>query len=309
MSDRLQELAVFVRIAERGSFSRAANELGLSQPSVSRIVNELEARLGVKLLLRTTRQVTVTEAGAAFLERARQLLHDLEAAEDSARGIDSLRGLIRIALPVTFGTRKLVPLLQPFLAAHPLLRLDLIMSDDRQDLVAEGVDVAIRLGELSSSGFGARRLATSRRLVIASPAYLALRGIPLAPADLATHDCLFGPGITARQSWSFQHDGAAMSVELEGRINTTSGEGMMACVKAGLGIAVASEWMCGADLASGSVVQILDNFKLTPAIVHAVYPAGPHPSAKVRALVDHLVVALATEGEAGSPSATPPPRL
>ncbi|WP_421914043.1 LysR substrate-binding domain-containing protein [Mesorhizobium sp.] len=309
MSDRLQELAVFVRIAERGGFSRAAGELGLSQPSVSRIVNDLEARLGVKLLLRTTRKVTVTEAGAAFLERARQLLHNLEEAEDSARGIDSLRGLIRIALPVTFGTRKVIPLLQPFLAAHPLLRLDLIMSDDRQDLVAEGVDLAIRLGELTSSGFGARRLATSPRLVIASPAYLALRGIPRTPADLAAHDCVFGPGITARQSWSFLLDGAAMSVEIEGRINTTSGEGMMACVTAGLGIAVASEWMCGNDLASGSVVQVLHDFKLTPAIVNAVYPGGPHPSAKVRALVDHLAVALASEGRAGSPSAIPPPRL
>lgn len=154
MSDRLQELTVFVRTAESGSFSRAGRELGLSQPSVSRIVNELEARLGIKLLLRTTRRVAPTEAGTTFLERAKQVLADLEAAEDAARGIDSLRGLIRVAMPVTFGVRIVIPLLQPFLAANHLLRLDFVIADARTDLIAEGVDVAIRLGDLTSSGFG-----------------------------------------------------------------------------------------------------------------------------------------------------------
>ena len=167
MTDRLQELTVFVRAAECGNFFRAARELGLSQPSVSRIVSELEARLGVTLLLLNTRPIAPTRPGTTFLARARQVLHDHEEAEESARGPDSLRGTIRIALPITFGTREVIPTLPAFLAAHPLPRVEVMMSDQRQDLVMEGGDVAIRLGRLSDSGFGARRLATARRLVVA----------------------------------------------------------------------------------------------------------------------------------------------
>jgi DNA-binding transcriptional LysR family regulator len=292
MSDRFQELSVFARIAESGSFSRAGRELGLSQPSVSRIIGELETRLGVKLLLRTTRRVTPTDAGVAFLERARQVLHDMEAAEDVARGVDSLRGLIRIAMPVTFGVRALIPRLQPFLAAHPLLRLDLIMTDARQDLVAEGVDVAIRLGRLADSGFGARKLATAERIVVASPAYLAEKGTPTTAADLVFHNCIVGPGASSWRSWAFTHDGAAVSVELGGRIQVDSGEGMMGCARSGLGIVIASAWMCQADLEAQTVVRLLREYQLEPAVVHAVYPAGPRPSAKVRALVDHLAETL-----------------
>src|SRR5277367_880834 len=140
MSDRLQELAVFVRAAETGSFSRAARELGLSQPSVSRIVGDLEARLGVKLLLRTTRSITLTDAGAVFLDRARQVVAELEDAEDAARGVDSLRGALRLALPVLYGTREVIPRLPGFLRQHPLLRVEMTVADARQDLVAEGAD-------------------------------------------------------------------------------------------------------------------------------------------------------------------------
>jgi DNA-binding transcriptional LysR family regulator len=151
MNDRLQELTVFVRAAESGSFSRAARELRLSQPSVSRIVGALETRLGVKLLLRTTRRVALTDAGALFLERARQVLAELEDAEDAARGIDSLRGTLRLAMPVVYGTREIIPRLPEFLRRHPLLRVDMTVSDERQNLVAEGADVAIRLGKLEDS--------------------------------------------------------------------------------------------------------------------------------------------------------------
>src|ERR1700737_989927 len=151
MSDRLQELQVFVRAAESGSFSRAARELGLSQPSVSRIIGELEARLGVTMLLRTTRRITVTDAGALFLDRAREILSQIEDAEDAARGLDSLRGPIRRAIPIVYGTRELIPRLPKFLKTHPLLRVELMVVDARQDLVAEGADVAIRMGDLDDS--------------------------------------------------------------------------------------------------------------------------------------------------------------
>jgi DNA-binding transcriptional LysR family regulator len=292
MSDRLQELAVFVRAAESGSFSRAGRELGLSQPSVSRIIGELEARLGVTLLLRTTRRITVTDAGALFLDRAREILAEIEDAEDAARGLDSLRGIIRLAIPVVYGTREIIPRLPKFLSTHPLLRLELAVADQRQDLVAEGADVAIRTGELDDSSFGARKLATLPRMVVASPAYLARRGTPKTPADLASHDCIFGPGNFGRASWSFRRADAEISVDVQGRIHTNSGPGVFASVMAGLGIAMVSTVMAGAEVRAGTLVPLLRGYKLTPVDVHAVFPGGPRPSAKVRALVDYLAEAL-----------------
>jgi DNA-binding transcriptional LysR family regulator len=295
MTDRLQELTVFVRAAESGNFSRAARELGLSQPSVSRIIGDLESRLGAKLLLRTTRRVVPTDAGQVFLDRARQVLRDLEEAEDAARGVDSLNGTIRVAMSVTFGTREIIPLLPRFLAAHPLLKVEMLMSESRQDLVMDGVDMAIRLGRLSDSGFGARRLATAPRLVVAAPAYLRERGTPRTLADLSSHDCVFGPARASRQGWAFRRGGKFVPVDVDGRVSIASGEGVIACVQAGLGIAVASLWMCRAELKAGDVVRVLDHEVLEPTDVHAVFPAGPRPSAKVRALADHLASALADD--------------
>jgi DNA-binding transcriptional LysR family regulator len=292
MSDRLQELGVFVRAAESGSFSRAGRELGLSQPSVSRIIGELEARLGVTLLLRTTRKITVTDAGALFLDRAREILAEIEDAEDAARGLDSLRGTIRLALPMVYGTREIIPRLPNFLAAHPLLRVEMAVSDERQDLIAEGADVAIRLGELNDSVFGARKLETLDRLLVAAPAYLKARGTPKTPADLAAHDCIFGPGNFGRDSWSFHRNGTESSVDVRGRIHTNSGPGVFASLMAGLGIAIASTVMCAAEIKAGTLVPLLRGYKLEPVDVHAVFPGGPRPSTKVRALVDFLAQEL-----------------
>jgi DNA-binding transcriptional LysR family regulator len=292
MSDRLQELAVFVRAAESGSFSRAARELGLSQPSVSRIIGELETRLGVKLLLRTTRRITVTDAGALFLTRAREILAEIEDAEDAARGVDSLRGTIRIAMPIIYGTRQIIPRLPKFLTAHPLLRVELSVVDERQDLVAEGADIAIRLGPLDDSAFGARKLETLPRLLVAAPSYLAVRGTPRTPADLASHDCIFGPGLFGRTSWSFTRNGTETSVDVRGRITTDSGPGVFASVLAGLGISMTSPVMAGSEIKSGALVPLLKSYKLAPVDVHTVFPSGPRPSTKVRALVDYLVAEL-----------------
>ncbi|MDI3563124.1 LysR family transcriptional regulator [Bradyrhizobium sp. Arg816] len=292
MSDRLQELAVFVRAAESGSFSKAARELGLSQPSVSRIIGDLETRLGVKLLLRTTRSITVTDAGALFLTRAREVLADIEDAEDAARGVDSLRGTLRITMPIVYGTRNIIPRLPKFLRAHPLLRVELSVADERQNLVVEGTDVAIRLGPLDDSGFGARKLATVSRFLVAAPSYLAERGIPKTPADLASHDCIFGPGMFGRTTWSFTRNGAETSVDVRGRITTDSGPGVFASVLAGLGIAMTSPVMAGPEIEAGALVPVLKSYKLAPVEVYAVFPAGPRPSIKVRALVDFLAEEL-----------------
>jgi DNA-binding transcriptional LysR family regulator len=292
MSDRLQELAVFVRAAESGSFSRAGRELGLSQPSISRIVGELETRLGVTLLLRTTRRITVTDGGALFLDRAREILAEIEDAEDAARGLDSLRGSIRLAIPVVYGTREIIPRLAKFLSIHPMLRVELSVADQRQDLVADGADIAIRLGDLDDSVFGARKLQTLQRMLVASPTYLAARGTPKTPADLASHDCIFGPGNFGRDSWSFSRNGTETSVGVRGRIHTNSGPGVFASVMAGLGIAMVSTVMAGPEVKAGALIPLLRSYKLSPADVHAVFPGGPRPSTKVRALVDFLVQEL-----------------
>jgi DNA-binding transcriptional LysR family regulator len=288
MSDRLQELAVFVRAAESGSFSRAGRELNLSQPSVSRIVSELEARLGVKLLLRSTRSLTVTDAGALFLDRAREILAEVEDAEDAARGVDSLRGTIRLAVPVIYGTKVIIPLLPKFLDMHPVLRVEMTVSDEMQDLVAEGADIAIRLGKLTDSGFGARKLAALERYVVAAPSYLEKRGTPKTPADLAGHDCIFGPGGFGRRSWMFRRGHTVISVDVHGRIQTNSAPGVFASVLAGLGISMASSVMCRDELKSGALIRLLENYALELGEVHAVFPSGPRPSQKVRAFVDYL---------------------
>jgi DNA-binding transcriptional LysR family regulator len=292
MGDRLQELGVFVRVAETGSFSRTAREFGTTQPSVSRTIATLETRLGVKLFLRTTRRITLTDAGTVLLDRTRHILPEIEEAEDAARGTDSLRGLLRVAMPVAFGIREVIPYLPTFLSDHPQLRIDFAMSDESEDLVAKGVDVALRLGELTDSGFGSRRLASAPRLLIASPDYLAARGSPLSFADLKGHDLIFGPGASGRKGWIFSQGGTERTITEDGRFNVGSAEGAIALVKAGLGIAAASLWMCRAELENGTLVSILPECRLTPAEVHAVFPVGRQPSRKVRAFTDYLYARL-----------------
>ncbi|MBB4002356.1 LysR family transcriptional regulator [Aurantimonas endophytica] len=294
MSDRWQEMAVFVRVAESGGLSRAARELNLSQPSVSRIVGTLEARLGITLLLRTTRSISLTEAGTLYLERARYLLAEMEEAEQAARGMDSLHGVIRLAMPVLYGARAVIPALATFLGRHPDLRVEMIMSDARQNLIADGVDVAIRLGvgPLDDSTFGARRLALVERLVVAAPAYLSAYGTPDSPAELARHDCIVQHGLFGRESWRFTHNQTVTSVDVSARLWINSAPGVLAAAIAGLGIALATRIMAGEELRNGQLTQLIETYRLDPAEVYAVFPAGPRPSAKVRAIVDHLEATL-----------------
>jgi DNA-binding transcriptional LysR family regulator len=298
MSDRWQEMTVFVRVAESGSLSRAARELKLSQPSVSRILGALEARLGTKLLLRTTRSISLTEAGAVYLERARYLLAEMEEAEQATRGVDSLHGVMRLAVPVLYGTRAVIPTLADFLARHPDLLVEIIMSDARQNLVTDGVDVAIRLGvgPLDDSTFGARRLGVVERLVVAAPAYLSRHGRPGNPSELTRHDCIVQHGLFGRESWRFTHNQTVTSVDVHAKLWINSAPGVLAAAVAGLGVALATSVMAGEELRTGQLIQLLESYRLDPAEVYAVFPAGPRPSAKVRAMVDHLEAALDIAG-------------
>lgn len=292
MTDRWLEINVFTRVAESGSFSRAAQELGLSQPSASRIVTGLETRLGVKLLLRTTRNIALTEAGAAFLERARQAAADLEDAEDAVRGIDSLRGTIRLAMPVMYGTRAVIPALADFLELYPELRVEITMRDDRQNLVAAGVDMAIRMGTLEDSTFGARQIASVPRMLVASPAYLARRGAPESPEDLAFHDTLLHEqSFPEKNTLKLFKAGTTEVVTLRGRVRIDSAPGILAAATAGLGIANVTTVMSAQERHDGSLVQLLPDYALEPLKAFAVFPSGPKPSAKIRALTAHLIAA------------------
>ncbi|KFE57941.1 LysR family transcriptional regulator [Pseudomonas syringae] len=296
MTDRWLEVEVFIRVAESGSFSRAAQELEMSQPSISRIVTRLEARLGVKLLLRTTRNVALTEAGAAFLERARQAAADLEDAEDAARGIDSLRGTIRLAVPIVYGARVVIPALSGFLERHPELRVEITMRDERQNLVAAGVDMAIRMGTLEDSTFGAKQLASVARMLVASPAYLAKRGVPEVPEDLAFHDALLHEqSFPEKTTLKLFKAGAERVVALRGRVKIDAAPGILAAAMAGLGIANVTTIMSAQELSDGTLIQLLPDYQLEPLKAFAVFPSGPKPSAKVRALVSHLIAVLGNQ--------------
>ncbi|WP_426111051.1 LysR substrate-binding domain-containing protein [Pseudomonas sp. DSP3-2-2] len=293
MTDRWLEIEVFTRVAESGSFSRAAQKLGLSQPSTSRIVTGLETRLGVKLLLRTTRNVALTEAGAAFLERARQAAADLEDAEDAARGIDSLRGTIRLAVPLMYGTRAVIPVLPGFLERYPDLRVEITMRDERQNLVAAGVDMAIRMGTLEDSTFGARQIASVARMLVASPAYLTKRGAPKAPEELEFHDALLHEqSFPEKSTLKLFKAGTEQVVTLRGRVRIDAAPGILAAAVAGLGIANVTTIMSAQERHDGRLVHVLPDYELEPLKAFAVFPSGPKPSAKVRALVTHLIAEL-----------------
>ncbi len=301
MSDRLQQLALFIRTVESGSFSKAAREFGLTQPSVSRAIAALEHRLGVKLLVRTTRQVSATDAGEALLARARDALLAIDEAEGAARGADHLSGVLRVALPPGYGVWRIVPLLPAFSANHPLLKIDLMMSDRYENLITEGADLALRIGDQPNSSFVARKLESARRLFIASPSYLARRGAPTNLADLARHDLISGPSDVGEQTWVARRNGRVERQALDPRIHSRSATGVVACVVAGLGIATGSSWMCADALASGEAIEILADYALEPVMAYIVFPAGRRPSQRARAFSDYLEQALAAIGEKRPP--------
>ena len=226
MNDRLQQLALFVRTVETGSFSRAAREFGLTQPSASRAVAALEERLGVKLIARTTRELSATDAGEALFARARDALAAVEDAENAARGADRLSGVLRVALPTTYGARRIAPLLPAFLDQHPRLKIDLIMSDRYENLIAEGAELALRVGEQPDSTFVARKLESARRLFVAAPSYLARRGAPRSLADLAQQDVIGGgPAAPGERSWAARRNGRTEVAPVEPRSRCSVGRG------------------------------------------------------------------------------------
>lgn len=285
--DLLHAMEVLVRVVETGSFSAAARDLRMGQPAVSKVVSALEDRLQVRLLVRTTRHLHPTEAGQAFYERARRVLSEAREAETAARGLGKgLDGRLRISVPVTFARLHIVPKIGAFLDAHPNLSVEFVMDDRFVNLLEENIDVALRGGELSDSSLTARKLATCDRYVVASPAYLSRMGIPSAPKDLLDHTAIvYTQGLVAEE-WQFRRGDTDTSIRIPTRISFSAAEGVREAVIAGLGVAISPRWVMEPELASGSVVPVLTDWKLPSADLWALYPSGRLPTAKARAFVN-----------------------
>ena len=277
---------MFVRVLEAGSFSAAALDLNMGQPAVSKTIASLEDRLGVRLLTRSTRKLSPTEAGTAFYERAIRAIAEATEAEAAAQGAGAgLEGRLRVSAPVTFSRLHLVPKLGSFLDAHPNVQLDLVMDDRVVDLVAENIDAALRLGVLTDSALKARKLGQTDRLVVATPAYLERRGVPHTPADLLEHASIIYGQSSGGQEWLFRRGTSEMSVHLQPRLKLSAAEGVREAVLAGQGFAIASRWMFTPELKSGEVVSILEEWTLPPIELWVIYPSGRLTSAKARAFI------------------------
>jgi DNA-binding transcriptional LysR family regulator len=284
--DRLRDMEVFARVVEAGSFSAAARDLNLGQPAVSKTVAALEDRLGIRLLVRSTRRLSPTEAGQAFYERALRAIAEANEAEAAAQGAGAgLEGRLRICSPVTFARLHVVPKLGSFLDTHPKVRLELVMDDRAIDLVAENIDAGLRLGAQTDSALTVRKLSQADRLVVASPAYLARRGAPSTPADLLEHDAIVYGQSSGGQEWPFRRGTSESSVRLQARLTLSAAEGVREAVLAGQGIAIVSRWMFARELASGEVEPVLQEWSLPPMELWAIYPSGRLTSTKARAFM------------------------
>jgi len=291
MSDRLFALRLFARIARKGSFSAAGRELNIPQSTVSRTIATLEREIGVALFVRTTRAVTLTDAGLDFLARIESVLAELDEAEYAARGTGELRGILRIGLGTNFAVREVIPRLSVFMNQHPALRIDLMMGDQRQDLVAEGVDVALRFGPLSDSTATARRVLAWPRVLAASRAYLDKAGTPLTPADLAQHAIILGPGSLSGH-WSFRKGGTATSLEVEGKLTIGASLGAVAAAVKGLGVLMTPLGACRWELERGDLIRLLPEWDAGTVELNAVYASGRAAKPSARAFVDYLIAAL-----------------
>jgi len=291
--DRLAAMRLFVRVAERGSFSAAAQQLDLARSVVTRQVAALETHLGVKLLARTTRRLTLTSAGAAYLEKCRVILNLVEAAEtDLAEERHTPRGPIRLSVPLSFGMRHVSPLLLEFAQRYPEVALDTEYSDRRSNLFEDSLDLTLRITRHMAPGDVARRLGSSRMVVVAAPDYLARHGEPRHPAELIHHECLGYTAAANAQSWEFLIDGRAQNFPVRSRVQANNGDVLLQAAVAGFGIACEPSFIGGTALAAGQVRQILADFPLAKLGIYAVLPGSRFVPHRVRVLIDFLAARL-----------------
>ena len=288
--DRFEDLQAFVAVVEAGSFTAAAERLGMAKSAVSRRVSALEERLGVQLLRRTTRRLNLTETGRSFYEHSARILADLEEAESAvAQEHGELRGTLKVALPLSFGIRHMCEPVAEFSRRHPRVTFDLDLNDRRVDLVQEGADLAVRIGRLADSSLIARRLFEARTVVCASPEYLDEHGGPETPEDLAQHQCLVYGNLPDPSSWVCEDPSGAMRrVDVRVAMTATSGEFLCAAAQRGLGIALQPTFIAGELISAGELQPILTDFRWPVTPAYAVYPPTRHLSYRVREFIDFL---------------------
>lgn len=288
------DLAFFALLARQGSLTATAREQGVTPGAVSKRLNYLETRLGVRLVQRTTRSMSLTQEGETYLAHAQRILADIETAEQSiATTRQQPQGLLRINATFGFGRKHIVPAIAAFARLHPGVQVQLQLTDQPMDLADNAFDLGIRIAPLADTNLIARRIAPNRKILLASPAYLQASGHPLKPADLTTHQCLvIRENNSAYALWRLGSGRLARTVRVKGALSSNDGEAVHQWALDGLGIIMRSEWDVSADLKAGRLVEVLPDWKAAPADIFAVYPERHHVSAKVRAFIDFLTERL-----------------
>ncbi len=293
--DRLSAMHVFVRVAELGSFSAVAQQFGVARSVITRQVAALEEHLGAKLMVRSTRRLTLTSAGAAYLEKCRVILNLVEAAETGiAEQRQTARGHIRVSLPLSYGLARMVPLLLDFAREHAEVSLDMDYTDRRVNLIEDGVDLAIRITGRLGQNEVARRMGTIRMHTIASPEYLARFGRPRHPSELARHECLGYTSGGTPASWTYRVDGAWVPFAVQARISASNGEALTEAAAQGLGMTIQPDFIVEQALASGQVVTVLEDFPLPELGIYAMLPSNRQVPHRVRVLIDFLAARIAS---------------
>ncbi|MCW8327844.1 LysR family transcriptional regulator [Photobacterium sp. SDRW27] len=287
--DQLGAMRAFIRVVQTGSFSAAAREKNTTQATISKKVAALETMLGVKLLTRSSRELSLTQVGAEYYEKCVSIIGELDEAEASARSqVASPKGIIRITAPVVFGRLVIAPILSEFLSLYPEIKVDLTLSDKHVDLISEGVDVAIRARELEDSSLIARHLFDNPMLLVAAPDYLAQHGEPKEPTELRRHNCLVYSMLKTVNIWHFFHQDKNISVAVNGNFQGDNGDVILKLVLDGTGLAQLPVWMVDEHLKSGELKQILSDFVAKPLPFNAIYPQSRYVPLKVRCFVDFL---------------------
>jgi DNA-binding transcriptional LysR family regulator len=289
--DRLQELAVLVAVVDHGSLAAAARRLRRSPPAVTRALAALEGRVGTQLVERSTRRLSVTEAGRAFAERARALLNGYDSAVGGLAG-NPLRGLLRVTAPLQFGRRHVAPLVTGFLDAYREMRIELVLNDRNLDLIEEGIDVAVRIGPLSDSNLIAKRVGEVRRILVASPDYLRRRGMPKKPADLAAHDTIASFARSEPSEWRFGPPKRPSVVRISPRLVVNETEARLVAARAGQGMTRVLSYQVHEDLQTGSLIRFMTPFEPPALPIHLVATSGGHKASKVRAFFDYASQSL-----------------
>ena len=297
--DTLTSMKVFAAVVDCGSFAAAADRLDISRAMASKYISHLEARLGTRLLQRTTRKLTLTETGSVYHERCAQILADITEAEEGAAHLsESPRGTLRLTVPVSFSLLHMGPMISEYLKRYPDVRLDVLLVDRHVDLIEEGFDLAVRIGTLARSELVARRLGSDRIAIAAAPGYLARHGVPETPADLARHNCLTYSYATLGDEWRMKDEaGAQHTVKVSGSLRASNGEMARLAALEGVGLIRQPLFLVGKDIRDGRLVEVLTDYRSDELGIYAVYPSRKHLSAKVRVFVELLAETFASRRE------------